>query len=474
MMKRLFILSGILVIWGFVCSAQSKDVHISYSLNISDSFKEKSDLSLLTQILSTEDKSDFIDLWVNDRYIRVEDKSVQHLIELQDLQTKRSFLLSPSTSTYEEITQQKNSIKTLSEAGNVNIYDHANYRIIYQDRIKKNILGYNCQKAIIHLPQKETADGSPILDKIEVWYSKDLPQVYWSKFMYLKDIPGAALQISTDGIGISAQEIRIEKPNTLDFEIPASYQKIVSEDDFDEEYQNSPMNLGEGRMSYYDSNLQLFGIQDEKGNRITTARYAEIHGFKNQLAIVADAHLNYGLINVQGQEIQPCSFDDLIQSRNGYFIFEKNNKQGYLNAQGEEIIAPTFSIASDFKGEFAIVNNQDCFGIIDSIGNIIVPIRYDMITNFQDSLAIVVTNEKYGLINLQGEELIQPKYDYLQFGNSKLILAKEHGKYGFINAEGLVVIPFIYEHAQAFHKERAKVSTLQKGSFYIDKNGREL
>jgi GLPGLI family protein len=83
---------------------------------------------------------------------------------------------------------------------------------------KKKIAGYTCKLAKIIVNEDHTAT-------IHIWYTEDLPQAYWGEYAYLKNIPGAALEISTSGIGIQAYRIKPDGDVNL-FKIPSDFSEI--------------------------------------------------------------------------------------------------------------------------------------------------------------------------------------------------------------------------------------------------------
>ncbi|MBP3942108.1 WG repeat-containing protein [Sphingobacteriaceae bacterium WQ 2009] len=460
---------------GILCSkAQNKAVKIAYSLNIGDSFQEKSDLSLMTKVFSQEDLSDFVDIWASPEYTKITSKTNKQTTEVHLFDKNQTYILDDINKQYIDITSLQSRRLGFTPAGNlINSYKEP-YTISYDNQIKKDILGYICYKATIHFPAKKLADGSNLNEHIEVWYTKDLPVIHWTKFYYLNEIPGAPLKIESEGLGLTARTVSPLKNDILAANILTEYS--LSTLTADPELEESPFEntyLGEERYSYFDRNCALFGLQDRHGNTLTKAQYKEIHGFKNNLAIVADTAFNYGLINSQGKEVLPCQYQDLLQTKDGLFIYEKNQQQGFLSPQGNVLIPAAYTTVYEFQEQLALVKNKEYYGIINAQGTLVVPLNYEMITAYNNQLAIVIKDQKYGLISTEGAPICDLKYEYLQFGNEELLLAKKGGKYGFINFQGAVVIPFDYQIAQAFQDGKALV-TKNGSQFYISPAGEVL
>lgn len=62
----------------------------------------------------------------------------------------------------------------------------------------KTIAGITCNRANFEHPSK------PELGVLAIWYSKEIPTVYWGEYSYLKRLPGAALAIETETKGVIA------------------------------------------------------------------------------------------------------------------------------------------------------------------------------------------------------------------------------------------------------------------------------
>jgi GLPGLI family protein len=85
----------------------------------------------------------------------------------------------------------------------------------------KTIAGITCSKANFEHPSK------PELGVLTIWYSKEIPMVYWGEYDYLMRLPGAALAIETETKGMIAgiRAITVEQPTVseLIFVPPADY-----------------------------------------------------------------------------------------------------------------------------------------------------------------------------------------------------------------------------------------------------------
>src|SRR5690606_37755596 len=79
---------------------------------------------------------------------------------------------------------------------------------------EKNIAGYTCKLANIELVEDVNQKY-----EVSIWYTEAIPSIYWGEYAYLKKVPGAALQISTLGLGIVADSVNITNDESV-FVIP--------------------------------------------------------------------------------------------------------------------------------------------------------------------------------------------------------------------------------------------------------------
>lgn len=101
-------------------------------------------------------------------------------------------------------------------------------------------------------------------------------------------------------------------------------------------------NLGEGRLSFYNSDKDKFGMWDSRGEEIIGATYDAIYSFSCGLALV-----------------------------------EKNGKCGFIDKNGNEIISLSYAGASSFADDVAWVqkNSDSKIELIDKSGNQVLKLK---------------------------------------------------------------------------------------------------
>lgn len=208
--------------------------------------------------------------------------------------------------------------------------------------------------------------------------------------------------------------------------------------------------------------------------------------FKNGISIVRKNNLA-GVVNIRGNEILPCSFEQISRVGDTLLKVKHNGKYLLLNSQnckkvndycyddiqlfdgksivgyrddgcaflnnngGEDLFLSQYKYSEGFRNSFAIVSTAESshdrkYGLINCAGDEVLPCIYDIIYNYSNGLKEVKKDGKYGIIDQTGHEVIPCVYDSLGSSFSDgLIYAKLNGKYGFINLKGETIIPFKYD-----------------------------
>ncbi|MCA5005080.1 WG repeat-containing protein [Sphingobacterium bovistauri] len=329
----------------------------------------------------------------------------------------------------------------------------------------KMIQGYTCQLAIINIP---TDEGEY---KIQIWYTQNIPNFYLNNFLFLKKVPGAALQIATEDYSIDAFEIvKTTKPLST-FEIPEDYTEM--EVDSAVEYNE----IGDNRYYYEDETGTYFGMRDGEDNIITQPIYSGMMHFKGDVCIVTNEEGKYGAIDYNGKEILPLKFDYLDHEPiNNQYIFSENENFGLMK-DGKIIIPAQYQLVSFISNGYAIFTENYKNGIIDENNKVIVPAKYNSIQ--ENSSTLFVNMDDKGIYSLHrisdGKELAS-KYDLISLSqDSDLVLVQKNNKYGYVNKDGKIVIPIQYAYATVFTAGLAVVSNSEDFSevFYIDTTGKK-
>ena len=195
-----------------------------------------------------------------------------------------------------------------------------------------------------------------------------------------------------------------------------------------------------------------------------------------------------GIVNLLGDEIVPCSYNEILILGNNLLSVKHNDKYYLLNSQnckkvndycyddiqlfdgrsivgyrdggcaflnnngGEDLFLSQYKYSEGFRNSFAIVSTSTRdsynrkYGVINRNGDEVLPCMYDYIGFFSKGLNKVEKDDKWGVVDHNGNEIIPCVYDSLgsSFRDGH-IYAKLNGKYGFINLKGEIIIPFKYD-----------------------------
>ena len=89
-----------------------------------------------------------------------------------------------------------------------------------------------------------------------------------------------------------------------------------------------------------------------------------------------------GFIDKTGKAVIPIIYDDIMNLKEGEFLFEY------------------------FKYGLAIVKKDGKYGAVDRTGQIIIPAQYDWLSPFQNDITTMEQNGKWGVLDRNGKIII--------------------------------------------------------------------
>lgn len=231
------------------------------------------------------------------------------------------------------------------------------------------------------------------------------------------------------------------------------------------------------------------GVIDSDENIIVPCKYYSISEFENNLAIISvlfehfenydfkegqwiyENNFKYGIVDISGNEIVPCEFDEILHFTSGLSRFKKNKKFGFFNNKGEIVLPPDYLDATQFRNNLAVIRINDNYSIINQYGVPQIQSTYDSISFLNDTLFKVCINNKFGIIDGNEKPILDIIYDSISdfsiYGTS---VVQKNGKYGIIDTDGQIVIPMNYKNLENFHEELAAFSLDSKYGFLNIKN----
>ena len=182
----------------------------------------------------------------------------------------------------------------------------------------------------------------------------------------------------------------------------------------------------------------------------------------NNICIIRDKYLNYGLSDKDFNILLPLEYTKISKNKDeygNYQITAKNMKSGIVNAKGKIIIEPIYySISkSGINGKYQIQDTNFKVGLADAkTGNIDIKPEYDFIGNFENGDFNIEINSLNGVISHNSLKLIIPtEYSsiYLLNGNKyyrvekTIVFSNNEGLkdtkdvYGIIDTQGKISVP---------------------------------
>lgn len=183
----------------------------------------------------------------------------------------------------------------------------------------------------------------------------------------------------------------------------------------------------------------------------------------------------HGFINLLGEIIIPCIWENAFSFKDGTTIVKDNQGDAFiLNAKGEVLVKNVVSHAyhtnNKGKKEIIIYENK-LWGFYDKNGRKISEPQWEYVAPFNEGLAPVKRNGYWGAIDSNGDLIVDCKWQQLMTPNEGFFVVKNDNKFGFIDKSGEIKIQIEWENADSFSEGMAAV---KKGGKWgcIDKNGK--
>jgi len=189
----------------------------------------------------------------------------------------------------------------------------------------------------------------------------------------------------------------------------------------------------------------------------------------------------FGLINIEGDEILPFEYEDIISDRLGNIFVKKNGKWGMVNAMNQPLLPCNFDYiayawdeSGKDTGNYIVVQN-DKFGKISITGKEVFPCIYDGITTwveYVDYGHYIMIDNKMGLIDYNGNTLMPPLYErFAYLFGKKWAIVYEKDKVGLYDVNTntiLLPIEFDYLDVVGFNSDSIlRIITYKNGTVNI-------
>ena len=198
------------------------------------------------------------------------------------------------------------------------------------------------------------------------------------------------------------------------------------------------------------------GLIDVNGNEIVKCIYENVHYIKGPYKLIAVENKTYkwGLIGEKGNEITRCIYRDIIgfEDSDHLITVTKHNSSdsllfGLVDKDGKEILPWIYRMISGKNGLICAQRDSDRkWGAIDMNNNVIIPFIYSWLGHTIEEGVLCYAKEKgflswkslkYGLMTIKGVKLTEAIYDgiYADWKNG-FAKFKKGDIVGYINREG--------------------------------------
>ena len=119
---------------------------------------------------------------------------------------------------------------------------------------------------------------------------------------------------------------------------------------------------------------------DLNGKIIVPYKYDQIFKYNNNLSRVQTGGRwtgKYGFIDLKGNEIVKCKYEDADEFCEGLARVKINDKWGFIDTNGKEVIPPFYSFVKNFSEGLAGVTKEELYGFIDKKNSLIIDYKFD-------------------------------------------------------------------------------------------------
>lgn len=179
----------------------------------------------------------------------------------------------------------------------------------------------------------------------------------------------------------------------------------------------------------------------------------EIYAYEGMIRVYKDG--KWGFIDMNGNEVISCQYDDIDEFSEGLVRVKKDDKYGFIDQKGNEVVLCQYQSLGRFKKGITFAEKDDKYGFIDQKGRVVVPFMYDDIGCFSEELVRVKKDGKWGFVDEQGKEVIPCQFDgAFDFTEDRAGVCKED-KWCYIDRNGQTIEPFYYDWKD-FYKTHKK------------------
>jgi len=225
----------------------------------------------------------------------------------------------------------------------------------------------------------------------------------------------------------------------------------------------------------------FLGLLSPKGDILIPFKYAyiEVSHLRAIVAKKAKDHFNYGLLDLEGDEVIPLAYKQITALGSLRFAVKNfDNKMAIFDDSGHTLLGFELDSISAFVGDYAIIYDSYSRGLIAKNGEVILPPTYQDVTiegedvnsrtynqwvllgatnnqlaehfaehleRFSPEYFLANSNDHYWLIDESGQQITPDHYQRIEALEGELAMFKTHNKWGLMNKHGKTKIPAQYD-----------------------------
>ncbi len=308
--------------------------------------------------------------------------------------------------------------------------------------------------------------------------------------MTCKDIQGFRIKYIRKGGGISlslwdAQEHQLLKngqsveihPRSIHYSLDGRHWRIMDDhgrDIFPRGYDlhNTPVLMGDDRYVYKKD--QFYGLIDLEGRDIIPCDFEEVLDWDDHFISLKKGNDRI-VLNRFGDVIIPEGFDDIHILGDGLFQVEKSGKQAlYMMEEGFITSYDDYSFTSFYEGIAGYRRGKEEWGLIDATGkNVSVPDLINLEYLESGIFIFCFDLNRWGVLDDHQNILFPTLYSWIEsLGNGYLVLTRAK-KSGLVDIKGQEILPFIFKGINSLDHHTFLCQD-QKGYLFFDEDGHPM
>lgn len=134
------------------------------------------------------------------------------------------------------------------------------------------------------------------------------------------------------------------------------------------EYEYDEIHI-QGNELFFARKGNLFCLLNKTGKKVSDFKYEGIGCMNSEDKLIpVFSNKKWGFVNLEGNEVIECKFNDLGNFSEGLAPACLEKKWGYINKKGDFLIKPIYEFALDFRHQVASVKEDGKFGYISKKG----------------------------------------------------------------------------------------------------------